>query len=125
MRINFKNKLKNCSYMFSGCINMKSINLSSLDFSQTTNMSYMFTRCYYLEEIIFENINTEKVTDMSYIFNRCSNLKKIKFPSSFFIILYFIYFSIKKILPIFSTTNGSLHLPFSILRKHCFAQCSI
>ena len=83
IKIVFKNKIKDCSYMFSGCDNIKSINLSSFDSSNVTNMHYMFGKCHFVEEIILDNLNTENVTDMSHMFNKCSSLKTIKIPSSF------------------------------------------
>ena len=83
IKLNFKKKMTDCSYMFSGCLNIISIDLSSFDSSQVTNMHYMFGKCKYLEEINLENLNTENVTDMGYMFNSCFNLKKIIFPKSF------------------------------------------
>ena len=83
IKIIFKNKMKDCSFMFSGCDNVKSINLSTFDSSSVTNMRYMFSKCHYLEEIILDNLKTENVTDMNHMFNKCSSLKTITFPSSF------------------------------------------
>ena len=82
IKIIFKKKMKNCSFMFSGCGNIISIDLSSFDASDVTNMYYMFGKCFNLEEINIENLNTENVTDMSYMFNNCT-FKKIIFPNSF------------------------------------------
>ena len=45
IKIVFSSKIENCSYMFSGCNNIISINLSYFDSSNVTDMSYMFTRC--------------------------------------------------------------------------------
>ena len=83
IKIIFKNKIKDCSFMFSGCDNIKKIDLSSFDSSEVTNMYYMFGKCHYLKEIKLDNLNTENVTDMSYMFNTCSELEKIIFPKSF------------------------------------------
>ena len=83
IKIIFHKKIKDCSYMFSWCDNIISIDLSSFDSSSVTKMKYMFGRCHYLEEIILNNLNTENVTDMSYMFNKCSSLKEIDLPKSF------------------------------------------
>ena len=83
IKIIFKNKLKDCRYMFRNCMNIKSVDLSSFDSSDVTNMNYMFGKCIYLEDIKLNNLVTDKVTDMSYMFNKCKNLKKLNFPSSF------------------------------------------
>ena len=84
IKIIFKNKiLKDCSYLFRNCLNIKSIDLSSFDSSEVNNMNYMFGKCFNLEEINLNNFNTEKVTNMSHCFNKCKLLKKITLPSSF------------------------------------------
>ena len=83
IKIIFKNKIKNCSYMFNKCSAITHIDLSSFDASEVTNMSYMFSECNNLQSVILSNINAANVTDMSYMFNKCSELKKIEFPETF------------------------------------------
>ena len=83
IKIIFKNQIKDCSYMFNKCNNIKSIDLSSFDSSNVINMSYMFSECNNLNEIILNNLNTYNVTDMNHMFNKCYELKKIDFPLSF------------------------------------------
>ena len=83
IKIIFKKNLKDCSYMFRGCYNITSIDLSSFDSSNVTSMKYMFGKCANLETINLNNLNTQKVTDISYMFNSCSSLTKIHFPQSF------------------------------------------
>ena len=82
IKINFHKKMEDCSYMFSGCRNIISIDLFFFDSSEVTNMKYMFGKCFYLEEINLGNLNTDNVINMSYMFNKCS-LKEIIFPNSF------------------------------------------
>ena len=82
IKLIFMKKMKDCSYMFSGCLNIISIDLSSFDSSEVTNMHYMFGKCKYLEEINLGNLSTENVIDMGYMFH-CCYLKKIIFPKSF------------------------------------------
>ena len=79
----FTKKIKDLSYLFRGCENIISIDLSLFDTSESTNMNYMFGRCINLEEINLSNLNTSNVIDMSYMFNKCKRLKTIKFPKSF------------------------------------------
>ena len=83
IKIEFKNKLNDCSYMFKGCVNITEIDLSSFDSSNVTDMKHMFSICSNLQKINFSNLKTEKVSDMSYMFNKCINLEKIEFPSTF------------------------------------------
>ena len=83
IKINFKNKIKDCSYMFRGCENIISIDLSSFDSSEVIDMKQMFSKCYGLKEVNLNNLNVKKVTDISYMFNKCMEIEKIKIPSSF------------------------------------------
>ena len=82
IKLIFKKKMTDCSYMFSGCLNIISIDLLSFDSSEVTNMHYMFGKCKNLEEINLGNLNAENVIDMGYMFH-CCYLKKIIFPKSF------------------------------------------
>ena len=83
IRIVFKNKMNDCSYMFRGCTNIISLDLSSFDSSNVTDMKHMFSICTSMEKINLSNFNTEKVTDMSYMFNKCWSLEKLQLPISF------------------------------------------
>ena len=83
IKIVFKNKIKNCSYMFNKCNYIKSIDLSFFDSSDVTNMSYMFSECFTLENINLTNLKADNVIDMSYMFNKCYELRCLQFPESF------------------------------------------
>ena len=75
--------MQNLSYLFRGCENIASIDLSSFDTSKCTKMKYMFGKCFYLKDINLSHLNTSNVIDMSYMFNKCKKLKNISFPNSF------------------------------------------
>ena len=81
--IKFKNKMKDCSYLFRGCGNIISIDLSSFDSSEVIDMVQMFSICYQLKEVNLNNLNISKVKNMSHLFNKCFELEKITFPPSF------------------------------------------
>ena len=83
IKIKFKNKIKDCSYMFRGCGNIISIDFSSFDSSEVISMKQMFSICYGLQEVNLNNLNVKNVKDMSYMFNKCMEIKKIIIPSSF------------------------------------------
>ena len=61
--------------MFSCCLNIIIIDLSSFDSTEVTNMHYIFGKCRNLEEINLENLQTEYVIDIGYMFHN-TNLKK-------------------------------------------------
>ena len=54
--------------------NVKSIDLSNLDTSFTTNVDSMFEKCTNLTEMNISGFNTSQVTSMKYVFNNCKNL---------------------------------------------------
>ncbi len=81
--IKFKNKMKDCSYLFRGCGNIISVDLSSFDSSEVIDMVQMFSICYQLKEVNLNNLNISKVKNMSHLFNKCFELEKITFPQSF------------------------------------------
>jgi len=69
--------LTDCSFMFSGCGNIKLINLSNFNTKYVTNMQKMFNECTNLEYINLASFNTANVTDMSYMFCKCYSLNNL------------------------------------------------
>ena len=45
--------------MFSGCKNLKDINLSNFNTKNVTNMSYMFSECWEIPNINLSNFDLE------------------------------------------------------------------
>ena len=79
--IKFHNPLKDCSYMFYGCDNIISIDLSSFDTKNIINMKNMFMFCINLKSIDLSNFNTTNVENMENMFYRCKNLIKLNLTS--------------------------------------------
>ena len=73
----FEEQINSLKYIFSGCENIKEIDLSEFDFSNILNMDSMFKLCINLEKINFGNIDTSKVEDMLSLFYNCSKLTSI------------------------------------------------
>ena len=73
----FEEQINSLKYIFSGCENIKEIDLSEFDFSNILNMDSMFKQCINLEKINFGNIDTSKVEDMRSLFYNCSKLTSI------------------------------------------------
>lgn len=69
--------------LFSECKSLKSIDLSRLDTSNATGMYGMFSECRSLEQLDLSNFNTAKVTSMGRMFDRAVNLKSITFGKNF------------------------------------------
>lgn len=103
-------KIKSANEMFSFCIQLRSIDLSDLDFSNCTNTHAMFECCDHLKTINFgnkkafeivtarrmfqncsllehldlSNVNISKCTIASSMFKECHNLKTIDFGDQTF-----------------------------------------
>lgn len=69
--------MTNASYLFQGCSNLSTIDLSRFDTSSVTNMESMFNGCSSLTDLDLSNFNTANVTDMSNLFAVCSSLRTI------------------------------------------------
>jgi len=63
--------------MFSGCENLKTVDLSTLDTSNVTTMREMFRKCYRLEELDVSGFDTAKVESMYAMFSECLTLEKL------------------------------------------------
>lgn len=63
--------------MFYNCQSLKTLDLSSFDTGNVTNMLYLFWNCKSLESINLGQWNTSKVTNMNYMFSNCNSLKQI------------------------------------------------
>ena len=67
----------NCNFLFSNFTNVTTIDLSSLDTSQTTNMSSMFVADSNLAALNISNFDTSKVTNMNNMFTSCNSLTSL------------------------------------------------
>ena len=79
--IKLKFLIKDCSYMFYQCENLKSIDLSEFNTQKITNMEGMFKKCENLENINLSFFDTKNVKNMKYLFSDCYNLEKINLNS--------------------------------------------
>ena len=69
--------------MFMSCKKLKNINFTNFDTRNVTNMQNMFSECKNLEEINLSSFNTENVENMFFLFSSCENLQRIIIPSTF------------------------------------------
>jgi len=81
VKLVFKTKLTNLSYMFLNCHTLKSIDLSLFDTSNANNMAHMFAGCSSLESLDLSSFNTTNVKSMSGMFSGCLSLKSINLSS--------------------------------------------
>ena len=73
---------KSCESWFLGLENITEISgLEYLNTSQVTNMKRMFSGCKNLKSIDVSGFNTEKVTDMRWMFSGCRKLKTLDLSS--------------------------------------------
>ena len=77
----FNTKVTNCNCLFYKCKDIKEIDLSHFDTSQTLWMSGMFYGCTGLSFINLSNLNTSNVIDMNSMFYNCLSLKSLDLSS--------------------------------------------
>ena len=67
----------NMSNMFQNCSSLTTLEISDWNTCNVTNMSNMFSDCLMLTSLDLSGWNTENVTDMSYMFQRCESLTSL------------------------------------------------
>ena len=60
------------SNMFSDCISLEYLDLSTFDTTNTRNLDYLFSNCTSLTSINIGNLNTSDVFSISKMFYLCS-----------------------------------------------------
>ena len=69
------------NFMFDGCVNLKTVDLTSFDTSNVTVMDAMFQGCKSLEKVDLSSFNTSNVKEFGFMFSECSKLKEIDLSS--------------------------------------------
>ena len=67
----------NMGAMFSNCLYLTNLDLSSFNTANVTNMSFMFYMCHHLEILDVSGFNTNKVTNMESMFFGCNYLDSL------------------------------------------------
>lgn len=67
----------NMCFMFFGCSNLTSLDVSHFDTSNVTDMDWMFDRCSSLTNLDVSHFDTRKVTNMGSMFAYCNNLTSL------------------------------------------------
>jgi len=70
-------KITSTSYLFEGCFNLTSLDISNLNTEYVEDMSYMFANCRKLTSIDLTNFNTKNVKNMNRMFANCQALKNL------------------------------------------------
>ncbi len=68
---------KYSDFLFNGCSNLKSLDLSNFDASKAVNMFGMFYECSSLTSLDLRGFDTSNVTDMCFMFYECSSLTSL------------------------------------------------
>lgn len=69
------------SYMFAGCSNLKSVDLTYMNLQKVEDMSYMFNYCLVLKTIYLKGLNTSNVKKMNSMFELCTSLEHLDLSS--------------------------------------------
>ena len=70
-------EMTDMSYMFYGCENLQSLDVSNFNTAKVKNMDNMFADCWRLQSLDLSNFNTENVTNMQFMFYWCNNLQSL------------------------------------------------
>lgn len=62
------------AYMFAGCSNLKSVDLTYMNLQNVEDMSYMFYYCLALNTVYLKGLNTYNVKYMNSMFEFCTSL---------------------------------------------------
>ena len=81
IKLLFKNKLSDCSYMFCHCKNIIDIDFSKFNTENVTDMQHMFHDCFELKSLNLKSFKTEKVKNMNHMFCSCSSLTSLDLKS--------------------------------------------
>lgn len=68
------NSVTDMAYMFSGCHELTSVDVSKLNTANVTTMASMFDECRKVTALDVSHFNTSNVTDMSSMFSECATL---------------------------------------------------
>ena len=66
---------------FTGCSNLKKVDLLKLDTANVTSMAYMFQGCSGLASLGLSSFDTANVAYMGYMFEQCNKLNTVTFPN--------------------------------------------
>ena len=70
-------EVTNMSFMFFGCQNLSSLDLSNFNTTKATSMAEIFWNCKKLTNLNVSSFDTSKVNDMYDMFNGCENLEHL------------------------------------------------
>ena len=73
----YRTDINNMSYMFYGCSELESVNLSNFNTEKVIDMSHMFEKCSLLKTLDLTSFKTKNVINMDNMFDNCSSLKSL------------------------------------------------
>ena len=79
--IGIKKEIDILNGLFTGCSNLKKIDLSGLNACKVTNYDFIFQGCSSLEKITFPNNISENVNSMNNMFDGCQKIKEVNLSS--------------------------------------------
>ena len=77
IKIIFRKKLYDCSFLFNNCVNIVEVDLSNFDCSQVTSCESMFDNCQSLNKINLGKLDFGLSKNFKRMFKECKNLENI------------------------------------------------
>ena len=81
IKLEFNENLEDCSFMFSGCYKIKSIDFKTFNSKNIIDVNNMFCNCENLEDINILSFETKKVINMTRMFYGCKKLNYLDLSS--------------------------------------------
>ena len=81
IRLKLNIEMKDCSFLFANCQEIKSIDLSSFEINNVMSMEGMFGFCYNLTYIDLTSFDTKNIITLEGMFAWCNNLENIDLSS--------------------------------------------
>ena len=70
-------RLSTASYLFGGCAQLESVDMSGVNFENGTTIANIFASCSSLKSVDFSGVDMSGVNNANYAFNGCSALEEI------------------------------------------------
>ena len=118
--------VSNMSYMFSGCSNLKSVDLTYMNLQNVEDMDNMFYYCLALKTVYLKGLNTYKVKNMKSMFELCTSLEHLdlsSFNTQNVQNFQKMFFQCRSLKAIYASTMFVVNITNPILKADMFSGC--
>lgn len=116
------------SYMFAGCSNLKSVDLTYMNLQNVEDMDNMFYYCLVLKTVYLKGLNTSNVKNMKSMFELCISLEHLdlsSFNTQNVKNVQKMFYECRSLKAIYASTNFVVNIPNPISKAEMFSGCSM